>query len=197
MVEPIKEVRIVRKGIIIWGVVGVIVLILVGMTVSYYNRFVSGNEAIGAAWAQVENQLKRRTDLIPNLVETVKGYMKHEREVFEHIADARAKLAGATTIPEKIKAYQELGGALARLLVIVENYPVLKTNESFNRLMDELAGTENRISVERMRYNERVKEYNMLIKRFPGNFYAGLFKREPATYFEVPEAEKAVPRVEF
>lgn len=197
MVEPIKEVRVMRKGIIIGAVIAVIVLIIVGMTVSYYNRFISQSEAIEAQWAQVENQLKRRTDLIPNLVNTVKGYMEHERGIFEHIADARAKLAGATTISEKIKAYEGLERALGRLLIIVENYPVLKANESFNRLMDELSGTENRIAVERMRYNEKVKDYNMLIKHFPGNFYAGLFKRELATYFEIPEEEKAVPKVEF
>jgi LemA protein len=186
-----------RKGLIIGGIVGIIVLIIIGTTVSYYNRFISQWEAIEAAWAQVENQLKRRNDLIPNLVSTVKGYMEHEKEVFTHISDARAKLAGATTIPEKIRAYQGLGSALARLLVIVERYPILKANESFNRLMDELSGTENRIAVERMRYNEKVKRYNMSIKRFPGALFASLFNREPATYFEVPEAEKEVPKVEF
>ena len=197
MIEPIKEVRVMKKGLIIGGVIVVIVLICIGNVVSHYNRFVSQWEGINSQWAQVENQLKRRTDLIPNLVNTAKGYMKHEKEVFEHIADARAKLAGATTIPDKIKAHQGMGAALGRLLMIVERYPVLKANESFNRLMDELAGTENRIAVERMRYNEMVKQYNMSIKRFPGNIYAGIFNREEATYFEVPEAEKAVPKVEF
>ncbi len=186
-----------KKGLIIGGVIVVIVLICIGTTVSHYNRFVSQWEGIESQWAQVENQLKRRTDLIPNLVNTVKGYMTHEKEVFEHIADARAKLAGAGTIPEKIKAHQGLGAALGRLLVIVERYPNLKANESFNRLMDELSGTENRIAVERMRYNERVKQYNMSIKRFPGKIFAGLFNREEATYFEVPEAEKSIPKVEF
>ena len=186
-----------RKGVIIGIIIGVIVLICIGTTVSYYNRFVSQWEGIEGQWAQVENQLKRRTDLIPNLVNTVKGYMAHEKEVFKHIADARAKLAGAGTIPEKIKAHQGLGDALGRLLMIVERYPVLKANESFNRLMDELSGTENRIAVERMRYNEMVKMYNMSIKRFPGKIFAGWFNREQATYFEVPEEEKAVPKVEF
>jgi LemA protein len=186
-----------KKGLIIGGIIAVILIILVGTTVSYYNRFVSGSEGIEAAWAQVENQLKRRNDLIPNLVSTVKGYMEHEQETFTHIADARGKLAGAATIPEKMEAHQGIGRALGRLLMIMENYPVLKANESFNRLMDELSGTENRIAVERMRYNQMVKAYNMLIKRLPGKFFAGLFNREAATYFEIAEEEKAVPKVEF
>ncbi len=186
-----------KKGLIIVGVIVLIVGICIGNVVSHYNRFVLQWEEINSQWAQVENQLKRRTDLIPNLVNTVKGYMTHEKEVFEHIADARSKLAGAGTIPEKIKAHQGMGAALGRLLMVVERYPDLKANENFNRLMDELSGTENRIAVERMRYNEKVKIYNMSIKRFPGNIYAGIFNREQATYFEVPEAEKAVPKVEF
>ncbi len=186
-----------NKNIIIILIIIAIVAVVVGTVISYYNRFVSQSEKIDVAWAQVENQLKRRNDLIPNLVSTVKGYMGHEKEVFTHIADSRAKLAGAKTIPEKIKAHQELGGALGRLLVIVERYPDLKANQSFNKLMDELSGTENRIAVERMRYNERVKDYNMSIKRFPGKVFASMFNRLPATYFETPEEEKEVPRVEF
>ena len=189
-----------KKGAIIaitLGVIVFIILIIVGTFISYYNRFVSQYETVNAAWAQVENQLKRRNDLIPNLVNTVKGYMTHEKEVFENIADARSKLAGATTIKDKIEANQQLGGALSRLLAIAENYPILRAVESFNKLMDELSGTENRIAVERKRYNEYVRIYNMSIKRFPGNFFAGLYKRGEATYFEVPEAEQKVPEVKF
>jgi LemA protein len=189
-----------KKGAIVGIVLGVIFLfiLIVGMTfASYYNRFISQGEAISASWAQVENQLKRRNDLIPNLVNTVKGYMTHERGVFENIAEARAKLAGASTVSDKIKGYQGVEGALSRLLAIAENYPVLKANENFNKLMDELSGTENRIAVERMRYNELVQIYNVSIKRFPGSFFASVFHKEAATYFEVPEKEQAVPEVKF
>jgi LemA protein len=124
-----------------------------------YNRFVAQEEAVKAQWAQVQNQLQRRNDLMPNLVETVKGYAAHEKEVFQAVADSRAKLAGAGSPADAIAAANQQSAALARLLAIAENYPQLKANESFNRLMDELAGTENRIAVERMRYNERVQEY--------------------------------------
>ncbi|MEW6095759.1 MAG: LemA family protein [bacterium] len=190
-----------KKGCIIGlVVVGVIILMLmttVGWIFSYYNRMVIAKESITSAWAQVENQLQRRNDLIPNLVSSTKGYMKHEKEVFTHIADARAKLAGANTIPEKIKAYTGLESALGRLLVIIERYPDLKANQTFIRLMDELSGTENRIAVERRRYNEAVRIYNMIIKRIPGRFFANIFNFEEATYFEAPEAAKEVPKVEF
>ncbi len=140
-----------------------------------YNRFVGQEEAIKTQWAQVENQLQRRNDLIPNLVETVKGYATQEQVVFKAIADSRAKLAGATTPEQKIEAANEQSSALARLLVIVENYPILKSNESFNRLMDELSGTENRIAVERMRYNEAVQAYNTSRRQFPANVTAKVF----------------------
>ncbi|HXE81675.1 MAG TPA: LemA family protein [Vicinamibacterales bacterium] len=162
-----------------------------------YNRFVSQEEAIKAQWAQVENQLQRRNDLIPNLVETVKGYAAHEKEVFENIAQARARLAGATTPEETIAAANAQSAALARLLAIVENYPQLKANEQFNRLMDELAGTENRIAVERMRYNERVQEYNTLRRQFPSNITAGIFGFKEYPFFEAPESAKQVPKVNF
>lgn len=181
-------------GIVILAAVIVIIILV---PASYYNRFVSQSETIDAAWAQVESQLKRRNDLIPNLVNTAKGYMGHEKEIFTHVSDARAKLAQAGTIPEKIQANQGLGSVLGRLLAIAEAYPDLKANQSFNRLMDELSGTENRIAVERMRYNEKVRDYNREVKRFPGRFFASLFNREPATYFEVPEGEAEVPEVEF
>ncbi len=178
-------------------VLAIVVLIVVVVPISYYNKFVSQSEAIDVSWAQVENQLKRRNDLIPNLINTVKGYMAHEKEIFLEVSNARARLVQARTIPEKIEANQGLGSVLGRLLAIAEAYPELKANESFNRLMDELAGTENRIAVERMRYNESVRDYNRSIKRFPGRFFASLFNREPATYFEVAEEEKEVPKVEF
>jgi LemA protein len=162
-----------------------------------YNRLVKMNETINGAWAEVDNQLQRRNDLIPNLVETVKGYATHERELFENIANARARLAGAATIPDKINAANELGGFLSRLLAIVENYPQLKANENFLRLQDELAGTENRIAVARRRYNESVREYNRSIKSFPLNFIAGIFNFGQREYFEVPEEAKVVPEVDF
>jgi LemA protein len=162
-----------------------------------YNRFVGQEEAIKAQWAQVENQLQRRNDLIPNLVNTVKGYAQHEAQVFQAVADSRAKLAGATTPDQKIAAANEQSGALARLLAIVENYPQLKANEQFNRLMDELSGTENRIATERMRYNERVQEYNTARRRFPANVTAKVFGFKEYPFFTVPEGAKQVPKVTF
>jgi LemA protein len=162
-----------------------------------YNRFVSEEEAVKAQWAQVENQLQRRNDLIPNLVETTKGFAQQERDVFQAIADSRAKLAGATTTDQKIEAANEQSSALARLLVVVENYPVLKSNETFGRLMDELAGTENRIAVERMRYNERVQQYNTSRRQFPSNITAAIFSFDEYPLFEVPESAKVTPKVDF
>jgi LemA protein len=162
-----------------------------------YNTFVSQEEAIKAQWSQVENQLQRRSDLIPNLVETVKGYAAHETGVFQAVADARAKMAGAQTPEAKIAAANEQSSALARLLAVVENYPQLKANESFNRLMDELSGTENRIAVERMRYNERVQEYNTKRRSFPANVTASIFRFKEYPYFNVPDSAKAVPKVDF
>ena len=162
-----------------------------------YNRFVGQDEAIKAQWAQVENQLQRRNDLIPNLVETVKGIAQQEKDVFGQIAESRAKLAGARTPEETMEAANQQSAALARLLVVVENYPQLRSNESFNRLMDELSGTENRIAVERMRYNERVQEYNTARRQFPANITAGIFGfKEHALFKAPPEAQRA-PRVDF
>lgn len=162
-----------------------------------YNRFVSEEEAIKAQWAQVENQLQRRNDLIPNLVNTTKGFAQHEQEVYKQIADSRARLAGARTPEETIAAANEQSSALARLLVVVENYPQLKANEQFNRLMDELAGTENRIAVERMRYNERVQQYNTLRRRFPSNMTAAIFGFKEYPFFQAPAEAKQVPKVDF
>ena len=162
-----------------------------------YNRFVSQEEAIKAQWAQVENQLQRRNDLIPNLVETVKGYASQEQDVFK--ADRRlARQARRRTTPEEtIEAANEQSSALARLLAVVENYPQLKANEQFNRLMDELAGTENRIAVERMRYNERVQAYNTQRRQFPANVTANIFGFKEYPFFKAPEAAKQVPKVSF
>ena len=162
-----------------------------------YNSLVRMDEGIKGAWAQVENQLQRRYDLIPNYVETVKGYAGHEKEVFLKVTEARSKVAGAGAISEKIAANNELSSALARLLVVVERYPDLKANANFIRLQDELAGTENRISVERRRFNEAVKVYNTKIRSFPTNFIAGMFGFEKATFFEVPKEKQEVPKVKF
>jgi len=190
-----------KKGWI-FGAGGLIVLlffvILIGGYIWVtYNRLVKQDEAIKGLWAQVETQLQRRSDLIPNLVETVKGYAKHEKEIFENVAEARAKLAGAQTVDQKISAANDLSGFLGRLLAIAENYPNLKANETFNRLMDELAGTENRIAVERKRYNDGVLSFNQLIRRFPVNLIAQSFDFQKGVYFEAPEASKEVPKVEF
>ena len=162
-----------------------------------YNKFVSQEETVKAQWAQVQNQLQRRNDLMPNLVETVKGYASHESQVFEQIAASRAKLAGATTPAEQIAAANEQTAALSRLLVIVENYPQLKANEQFNRLMDELSGTENRIATERMRYNQAVQDYNTSRRSFPGVITAKIFKFKDYPLFEAPPAAQQVPKVGF
>jgi LemA protein len=162
-----------------------------------YNRFVGQEEAIKAQWAQVENQLQRRNDLIPNLVETVKGYAQHEEGVFKDIADARSRLLAAKSPEETIQAANQQTTALGRLLAVVENYPVLRANEQFNRLMDELSGTENRIAVERMRYNEKVQEYDTARRQFPGNVTARLFGFKEYPFFEAPPEAKQVPKVNF
>src|ERR1041384_1927274 len=162
-----------------------------------YNTFVSKEEGIKAQWAQVENQLQRRNDLIPNLVETTKGIAQQEKDVFGQIADSRAKMAGAKTPDQQIQAANEQSSALARLLVVVENYPQLRSSESFQRLMDELEGTENRIAVERMRYNERVQEYNTSRRRFPSNITASLFGFKEYPLFNAPPAAEQVPKVNF
>jgi LemA protein len=158
---------------------------------------VTQEEAVKAQWAQVENQLQRRNDLVPNLVATVKGFAAHEQQVFQAIAESRARLAGAQSPAETMEAANAQTSALSRLLAVVENYPQLKANEQFNRLMDELAGTENRIAVERMRYNERVQEYNTLRRQFPANMTAGMFGFEEYPFFKAPESAQQVPQVAF
>jgi len=162
-----------------------------------YNTLVQQREAIDAQWSQVENQLQRRNDLIPNLVEVTKGYAKHEQEIFTAVADARARLIGANTREQQIEASNQLSGALSRLLALSEAYPDLKANTQFARLSDELAGTENRIATERRRYNETVQTYNTTIKQIPTALFAGCMGFQPATYFEAPESAQAVPKVQF
>ena len=167
------------------------------ISISKYNNLVTGEEKIDAAWAQVENQLQRRFDLIPNLVNTVKGYAQHEEEVFTQIADARTKYGGADTVGEAAAANDDLSSALSRLLVIVENYPQLKADVQFTRLMDELAGTENRLAVARKDYNETVQTFNNNVRRFPGNIIAGMFGFEKKDYFEIKEGVEETPTVDF
>jgi LemA protein len=162
-----------------------------------YNTMVGMKESVDAAWAQVDNQLQRRNDLIPNLVEVTKGYAKHEREVFEHVADARARLLAGGTREDRINAANEMTGALGRLLALAERYPDLKANQQFAKLSDELAGTENRIAVERMRYNDAVRGYNTYIKQFPQMVYAGPAGFHEQTYFETPQEARQAPRVDF
>jgi LemA protein len=175
----------------------VVALVATGSAGCSYNTFVSQEVAIKAQWAQVENQLQRRNDLIPNLVETVKGYATHEESVYKDIADARARLLAAKSPEETIAAANQQTSALGRLLAVVENYPQLKANEQFNRLMDELSGTENRIAVERMRYNEKVQEYDTKRRQFPANLTAKLFGFKEYPFFQAPPEAKQVPKVNF
>lgn len=186
------------RGFKVFAIIAVVFVLLISVyVVSARNSFITMEEGIKASYAQIENQLKRRADLIPNLINTVKGYAKHEKEIFENIANARSKLLSAKSPSEVFGAANELNTALGRLLAIAENYPNLKADVTFIRLMDELAGTENRISVERMRYNEAVKLYNMKIRVFPSNMVASIFGFKVYPYYEVPEKDKETPKVEF
>jgi len=190
-------VAVMKKGLIALIVVLVVIGIMVASVFGSYNSLVTLDEKVNTQWANVESKLQRRFDLIPNLVESVKGAMAQEKEVFTAIADARAKMAGAQGTTEKVEASNELEGALGRLLVVVENYPELKSNENVTALMDELAGSENRISTERDRYNETVREYNSAIRRFPKNILAGMFGFEQRPYFEATDGADVVPKVKF
>src|SRR6202051_908494 len=187
-----------KKGTIVLVVVALVVVVLAGMYVSSRNQMVTKNEAVKSAWAEVDVVLQRRADLIPNLVETVKGFAAQEQTVFHDIASARSALLGAKTPADKIAANGQLDGALGRLLLIVENYPQLKSNENFLRLQDELAGTENRIAVERKRYNDTLQDYNTFVGLFPNNIFAGWagFQRNEA-YFEASPGSRDVPKVNF
>jgi LemA protein len=179
----------------------VVISILVVLTVIYggltYNRIVGANEAVNTQWAQVETQYQRRFDLIPNLVNSVKGIMKQEQAVFTAIADARTQYSGATTIDQKARAAGVMESALGRLLVITENYPELKSSEQVQTLLSQLEGTENRVSVERKRFNDDVRTYNLLVKTFPSSIFAGVFGFGQRQYFESVEGAEKAPTVDF
>jgi len=184
----------------ILGPIGIIVAILVVIgliLIPSYNKFVTAEENVDQSYAQVENQLQRRADLIPNLVSTVKGYASHEEKVLSDISEARTRLAGASGPEDQAAANDELSGALSRLLVVVENYPDLKANENFIQLMDSLEGTENRIGVARKDYNDEVASLNRQVKRFPGKIVASIFGFDEREYFEADEAAKEVPKIDF
>jgi LemA protein len=190
-----------KSLIVLIGVIGVVGILVIWI-ISTYNKLVTMDEAVPAQWAQVESAYKRRADLIPNLVETVKGYAKHESGTLQAVVAARAsatqiKVDPTNLTPEKLKEYQaaqgQLSSALGKLLMIQENYPDLKANQNFLDLQAQLEGTENRINTERMRYNEVCKDFNSIIRRFPGN----MFGFEKRAYFEATEAEKATPKVQF
>ncbi len=189
-----------KKLKIILIILGVIIFVgFIGFrwVISGYNRVIVMDENVKGKWAQVENQLKRRYDLIPNLVETVKGYAKHEKELFENIAEARTKYFQAKSVKGKIEGATRLEGVLSRLLRLRETYPVLKANQSFLKLQDSLEGTENRIAVERKRYNEAVQFLNTYIRTFFGRFFAVMAGISNAEYYEIPETEKETPKVKF
>ena len=177
------------------GVAVFIVFIFAGRIIGWRNHLVELEESTKSSWANVDNQLQRRLDLIPNLVETVKGYAAHEKEVLTEVTKARASVAGAGTPQEKIQANNQLTSALSRLLVVVEKYPDLKANQNFLALQDELAGTENRIAVERRRYNEAVNAFNKTRRKIPYSFFAGSFPA--AEYFEAAPEAKDAPKVKF
>ena len=186
--------------IVIAIILAVIIIGVISIAVSLkgtYNELVTLDEDINNKWAQVENQLQRRYDLIPNLVQTVKGYASHEKEVLTEVTRARASVGGAKTPEQMMQANNQLSGALARLLVVVEKYPDLKANQNFIQLQDELAGTENRIAVERKRYNDAVTILNKKIRTFPTNFIAGWFNIEQRIYFEAPKEAQEAPKVDF
>ena len=189
-----------------WIIIIAVIAVIAVYGISSYNSMVSQEEAVGTAWSNVENQYQRRADLIPNLVNTVKGYAAHEKETFDAGVSARAK-ATQTTVsiddltPEKMEAYQraqgEVGSALSRLLAVTENYPDLKANENFQTLQAQLEGTENRISVERRNFNNVAREYNTAIRLFPKNIFAGMFGFEKRPYFEAQEGTEQAPEVNF
>jgi LemA protein len=190
-----KEGKSMNRWLI--GIIAV-VLLLGFWTVGIYNNLVGMDQSVKQGWAQVENQLQRRYDLIPNLVETVKGYARHEKELFENVTQARSAWAGAKTGVERVSAANRMEGFLGRLIAVAENYPALRASENFRGLQDELAGTENRVAVARMRYNDTVKEYNTTVKGVPAVFFVGLFgfDREKV-FFEVPKEAKEAPKVKF
>ncbi|MGF7059178.1 LemA family protein [Brassicibacter mesophilus] len=186
-----------KKGLMTLFIVLAVVLVIVFIFAGSYNSLVQLDEETNAKWAQVENQLKRRADLIPNLVNTVKGFASQEKEVLIGVTEARSRLETAKGPQEYAQANAQLSTALERLNVVVERYPELKSNENFIRLQDELAGTENRIAVARMDYNESAKVYNNKVRKFPSNIFAGMFGFDKKEYFEISEQDKDVPEVNF
>lgn len=186
-----------KKSLTVGIIVAVIVIALIGSIVGSYNNLVKLRENVTSAQSVVETQLQRRADLIPNLVNTVKGYASHEEDVFTAVADARTALSGAKTVDELNSAQSQLDSAVSRLLAIAESYPDLKANENFINLQDELAGTENRISVARQDYNDAAKEYNTKIQSFTASIIAGLFHFEKADYFTATAEAATVPSVDF
>lgn len=195
-----------KKSTTIWIIVAVVVVLFLISIVGKYNAFVTQEENVKTAWSQVENVYQRRADLIPNLVNTVKGYAEHEQETFLAVTEARAKvnninLEGVTDNPEALQNFQQaqgqLSGALSRLMVVMERYPDLKANQNFLDLQSQLEGTENRIAIERRRYNEAARAFNTLIRKFPNNMYAGMFGFESKAYFEAEAGAEVAPKVEF
>ncbi len=189
--------KLLKTVLIVAGIVVLTGVIIFSWAIGNYNRVVTMDENITAQWSQVENQLKRRYDLIPNLIETVKGYASHEKELFENIAEMRTRYFKASTVNQKIAASQGLESVLSRLLLLKEAYPQLKANESFLKLQDSLEGTENRIAVERKRFNDAVRVLNTYRRTFFGRFFASLVGVEAGEYYEPPETEKANPKVKF
>jgi len=187
-----------KKTLLIVLVVVVIILISgYNFFKGNYNTFVILEEGVAGAWADVENNLQRRFDLIPNLVSTVKGFANQEKDVFLGVTEARAKVGGAGNVNDRMNAENELSGALSRLLLVVENYPQIKSDANFRALQDELSGTENRLAVSRKRYNDSVRVYNTRIRVFPANIFAGLYGFEKKEFFEAPEESKTAPTVNF
>jgi LemA protein len=189
-----KEVFLVKK---VWIIVLALIVLLGFSAMSSYNNLVNLSETANSKWSQIDVQLQRRADLIPNLVATVKGYAAHEESILNNLADARSRLVGAQGVAEKAAANEELSSALSRLLVIVENYPNLKADANFRQLQDDLAGTENRIAVARKDYNDAVQTYNTRIKSFPTALWAGMMGFTPRDYFEAEAGAQGAPQVEF
>ena len=186
-----------RTTILTVIIIAVLVIVFGLWFISMRNSLVKLDESIDSSWSEIDNQLQRRSDLIPNLVATVKGYARQEEKIFTQIAEARSKLAGSRTVQEKTEAYNDMESALSRLLVVVENYPDLKSDKNFIRLQDELAGTENRITVARKRYNDSVRRYNTKIRTFPASSIARRQGFEKRAYFEIEESAKEVPKIDF
>ncbi|HHY03590.1 MAG TPA: LemA family protein [Thermoanaerobacterales bacterium] len=186
-----------KRGVSVTVVILVIIAIVALIVFGSYNSLVSADEDVNNKWSQIDNQLQRRADLIPNLVETVKGYAAHEKSVFAEVTKAREKLIGASGVAQKAEASEELSGALSRLLAIAENYPDLKADANFRQLQDELAGTENRIAVARMDYNNAVQAYNSKIRKFPTVIIANMFGFEKKPYFKAEEGTRQAPEVNF